>query len=356
MQGLFDRFVEDVIRTYRQEKGLEGSWLTRNILRNDFLVRNLFNFIPFLTFLLIGMIFTLTWSYLIKLSTILIYCLVTFYVGKWLHFARFSDQFSLAVYLGCKACILTTIFTIWVPATATVWSVITWVLLICGLWYNFLRTWLGDPGFISPPKEDKLKAVVELAEKDEFNVMKLCTTCLVVRPLRSKHCSICKKCVEVMDHHCPFTGNCIGKKNHRFFVGYLILLSFCGIFVVHTGFLYVGEICGLSSQNFLLTIGPTLECAPWSMFVLCFSFASTVWISFLTCMQVYQISMMAMTTNERLNQHRYGHFHGEGGLKVNPFDRGCLLNCMDFSEIECFGLRRRLRSQHDYQPVSTETV
>ena len=53
--------------------------------------------------------------------------------------------------------------------------------------------------------------------------MKLCSTCNIYRPLRTSHCGECGVCVERMDHHCPWVGTCIGKKNYTYF--YLFLLS-----------------------------------------------------------------------------------------------------------------------------------
>lgn len=37
-----------------------------------------------------------------------------------------------------------------------------------------------------------------------------CNHCKHWKPPRAHHCGVCQRCTLRMDHHCPFTGNCIG--------------------------------------------------------------------------------------------------------------------------------------------------
>ena len=56
--------------------------------------------------------------------------------------------------------------------------------------------------------------------------IKYCSTCNIHRPPRGSHCHICDNCVEKFDHHCPWLGICIGKKNYLLFFIYISSLLF----------------------------------------------------------------------------------------------------------------------------------
>ncbi|GKV13163.1 hypothetical protein SLE2022_030520 [Rubroshorea leprosula] len=49
-----------------------------------------------------------------------------------------------------------------------------------------------------------------------------CAHCQNGKPPRCHHCSICQRCVLKMDHHCVWVVNCVGARNYKFFLLFLL--------------------------------------------------------------------------------------------------------------------------------------
>ena len=80
----------------------------------------------------------------------------------------------------------------------------------------------SDPGFVTPANHPQHMTLYPY----DFTIFypgQSCSTCHLLKPARSKHCSICKHCVAKLDHHCIFINNCVGYCNQHWFL--LLLLS-----------------------------------------------------------------------------------------------------------------------------------
>ena len=81
----------------------------------------------------------------------------------------------------------------------------------------------SDPGYIF--REIGYNDIESVEVPPSIACNQRCDQCKVWRPQRASHCYECASCVEELDHHCPWTGKCIGKRTLWWFYAFLASLG-----------------------------------------------------------------------------------------------------------------------------------
>ena len=189
--------------------------------------------------------------------------------------------------------------------------------------------WIGgsiDPGimnkneYINHSEDPPIKVI----HKGYYKETKICSTCNIIRPFRSHHCSDCGNCIYKFDHHCPWIGGCVGGRNYIYFFTFLCLFNIKNIFIVIFCLLHIiytykdikkeEKIDRWIAKN-LITLIPTLL----TMIFIGVTMVFTIGLN------IYHIKLVIrnMSTKEELKKLINDNIG-------NPYDKGCAKNCAYF--------------------------
>ena len=143
--------------------------------------------------------------------------------------------------------------------------------------------------------------------------LKWCKTCRIWRPPCASHCSECNVCVERFDHHCPWMGQCIGKRNYRYFLGFVCSTSALSVYTIGWSAYVFSEVLRvMRARSFVDGFGDAIGRAPSSGALVVFAALVLLCVGPLGC---YHCSLICenRTTSEEIKQ--------PYGRDANPFDR-----------------------------------
>lgn len=210
---------------------------------------------------------------------------------------------------------------------------------------SLLRTSFSDPGIIPRATPDEAAYIEkqievpnstnsptyrppprtkEITIRGQTVKLKYCFTCKIFRPPRASHCSLCDNCVERFDHHCPWVGNCVGKRNYRYFYMFIVSLAFLCVFILGGA---VTHIILLAKED-----RPYFEAvkeSPASVIVALVCFFS-VW----SVMGLAGFHTYLTTSNQTTNEDIKGSFSSKRGqASFNPYSKGNI--CSNCCHILC---------------------
>ncbi|ETE59400.1 Palmitoyltransferase ZDHHC9, partial [Ophiophagus hannah] len=145
-----------------------------------------------------------------------------------------------------------------------------------------------------PPGQRPPPRIKNFQINNQIVKLKYCYTCKIFRPPRASHCSICDNCVERFDHHCPWVGNCVGKRNYRYFYLFILSLSLLTTYIFSFNIVYVA-LSEISEDRFFESLCSLTDLSTALEVLICFF---TLWsVVGLTGFHTFLVALN-QTTNE----------------------------------------------------------
>ncbi|XP_014220040.1 palmitoyltransferase ZDHHC3 [Copidosoma floridanum] len=121
--------------------------------------------------------------------------------------------------------------SLWCPLHVIAFNTVVLLLMM-----SHLKAVCTDPGVVPLPQSRMDFSDIHTGsgsedcdERDDWTV---CSRCETYRPPRAHHCRICKRCIKKMDHHCPWINNCVGERNQKYFIQFLVYVGVLAMYAV----------------------------------------------------------------------------------------------------------------------------
>lgn len=157
--------------------------------------------------------------------------------------------------------------------------------------------------------------------------MKFWSTCFIFRPPRTSHCNTCNNWVTRWDHHWPWMGTCIGRRNFKIFYWMLVHLFFLALYGFLTTLVQLFLVASdMHTSSYNHAWAMSIEKYPMSLVIcICIS-PGLVFVSVLLIYHTY-LCMIEETTNENVKQYY-------SGVPFTPYSTGSYVKNLIFRVFE----------------------
>ena len=238
-----------------------------------------------------------------------------------------------------------------VPDVANAYSVaILAIAILWPLWCvgNLLSAGTTDPGILPrlprpPPTSDgrvRPRYKQETLPNGKSVTVKWNDTCNFYQPPRAHHCSVNNDCVDKFDHHCPWVGTTIGRRNYRTFIAFVFSTTLLCVYVMTVCALQIKikhDALPADKSRVMKAVGE----APAAIVVFAVSFVGFWFVAVLSAFHAYLIAT---------NQTTYENFRDGYAWNENPYNRGLLGNCWEVFCAPTPPSRFRFREPPSRQP------
>lgn len=148
--------------------------------------------------------------------------------------------------------------------------------------------------------------------------VKYCETCHIWRSARSGHCSRCDRCIDMLDHHCVWLNNCVGRRNYRFFLGFIWSVALLCYLICSTSWYHLIEAYRLSNKSFASSASDTRV----SFLLAIFTTFAGVFPTLLIVLHIF-LGFRGQTTREYLRKTDRTMFASNSGSLTDLFISCC---------------------------------
>lgn len=202
------------------------------------------------------------------------------------------------------------------------------VVTLIVMWVFHTKASISDPGFVDTAQQDQ-ESLFKQAELGIIDDSKYCKTCMVYKPLRSKHDRFSNRCIDTFDHYCVWIAQVVAFKNRTPF----LLFAYMEIITQIAFFFLALKYLGRDLPSFALGDIRDHIFSPELAFVTITSLYGFICFAFVGSVAVFQTKahmMDNLTTNENIGGSRYPQIVVFRNQKFCLFSKGWLENIKEF--------------------------